>query len=642
MKRKFALCFLVFIFSIGILKAQEGKKLESPNKHLSVKVYLQNGKIFYDVFSGQEQILGPSALGILTRNGNLYDGLKLTATSKVKLVKDQYQLLNGKRANNNYLANQQSWKFESNSPLQLEVIFQVSNDGLAFKYKISSKELKSVSIIGEETAFHFPGSTKAWLQPMSVAKTGWEHTNPSYEEYYQKEISVGTPSTLGAGWVYPALFNNKNTWFAITETGLDTNYCATRLSHLSPNGIYKVAFPDEREVFTGGNAWPQTSLPTSTPWRVMAIGSLKTLVESTLGTDLAKPAMPINQSFIKPGAASWSWVMLKDNNTVYEVQKQFVDYAADMKWPYCLIDADWDRKIGYDKIAELAAYAKTKNVGLILWYNSAGDWNTVKYTPKDKIFKGEVRKLEFARLQQMGIKGIKVDFFGGDGQSMIKYYFDIFADAAQYGLLVNCHGATLPRGWQRTWPNLMTMESIKGMEFITFEQKNADEEPAHAATIPFTRNLFDPMDFTPMSLYKIPKIERKTSAAFELATAVLFQSGIQHLAETPAGMNKMPTYVKQFLTDLPTTFTDTKFIDGYPGKFAVMARKIGEKWIVAGINAQADSIAINLNLSFIKAKKMHLITDGAGNQQLDSQNLKFDDRMKVTIKSNGGFVLAIE
>jgi len=642
MKHKFIFCFLIFLFSVGILKAQEVKGLESPNKHLSVKVYLQKGKIFYDVFRDQEQILGPSALGISTKSGDLSNGMKLIEISKVKLVKDQYQLLNGKRTNNNYFANQQSWEFENASPLQLKVIFQVSDDGLAFKYQISSKELKLISIIGEESEFHFPESTKAWLQPMSVAKTGWEHTNPSYEEYYQKEISVGTPSTLSAGWVYPALFKNKNIWFAITETGLDTNYCATRLSHLSPKGIYKVAFPDEREVFTGGNAWPQTSLPTTTPWRVIAIGSLKTLMESTLGTDLAKPAMPINQSFIKSGAASWSWVMLKDNNTVYDVQKQFIDYAADLKWPYCLIDADWDRKIGYDKIAELAAYAKTKNVGLILWYNSAGDWNTVKYTPKDKIFNGEVRKQEFAKLRQMGIKGIKVDFFGGDGQSMIKYYFDIFADAAQYDLMVNCHGATLPRGWQRTWPNLMTMESIKGMEFITFEQKNADEEPAHVTIIPFTRNLFDPMDFTPMSLYKIPKIERRTSTAFELATAVLFQSGIQHLAETPAGMNKMPLYVKQFLIDLPTTFSDTKFLDGYPGKFVVLARKVGHKWMIAGVNAQADSVAINLDLSFIKAKKMHLIKDGVGDQQLQEQNLKFDSKLNIAIKSNGGFVLTIE
>jgi alpha-glucosidase len=639
MKSKFVFCCLIIFFSIGILKAQ---KLESPSKKLSIKVYLQNGKIFYDVFNAQEKILGPSALGIFTKSGGLTNGMKLIETSKVKLIKDDYQLLNGKRANNYYLANRQSWKFENNSPLQLEVIFQVSDDGFAFQYHISSKLLKSISITGEESSFRFPESAKAWLQPMSVAKTGWEHTNPSYEEFYQKEIPVGTPSTLGAGWVYPALFNNKNTWFAITETGLDTNYCASRLSHLSPNGNYKIAFPDEREVFTSRNAWPQTSLPTTTPWRVMAVGSLKTLVESTLGTDLAKPAMSINQSFIKPGAASWSWVMLKDNNTVYDVQKQFIDYASEMKWPYCLIDADWDRKIGYDKITELATYAKTKNVGLILWYNSAGDWNTVKYTPKDKIFKSEVRKLEFAKLQQMGIKGIKVDFFGGDGQSMIKYYFDIFADAAQYGLLVNCHGATMPRGWQRTWPNLMTMESIKGMEFITFEQKNADEEPAHATTIPFTRNLFDPMDFTPMSLYKIPKIERKTSAAFELATAVLFQSGIQHLAETPAGMDKMPIYVKQFLTDLPTTFSDTKFLDGYPGKFVVLARKVGQKWIVAGMNAQKATATVNLDLSFINAKMNHLITDGEGDQQLQLQNLKFVRKMKVPIKSNGGFVLTFD
>lgn len=629
------------MISFGGLSAQNQKTLKSPNKQLSVKVYLQNGKIYYDIFRYQDKVLGPSTLGIYTKSNDLSKDMTLSEISKVKLVKDAYQLLNGKRENNTYIANQQSWKFENNSPLQLEVIFQVSNDGVSFKYLISSKELKSIAIIGEESSFQFPETAKAWLQPMSVAKTGWEHTNPSYEEYYQKEIAVGRPSTLGAGWVYPALFKNKDTWLAIAEAGLDTNYCATKLSHLSPNGNYKVAFPDEREVFTGGNAWPLTSLPTYTPWRVIAVGNLKTLVESTLGTDLAKPAMPIDKSFIKPGAASWSWVMLKDDSTVYAVQKKFIDYASDMKWPYCLIDADWDRKIGYDKIAELSAYAKTKNVGLILWYNSAGEWNSVKYTPKDKMFDGEIRRKEFARLQQMGIKGIKIDFFGGDGQSMIKYYFDVFSDAAKHGLMVNCHGATLPRGWQRTWPNLMTMESIKGMEFITFEQANANEEPDHVTTIPFTRNLFDPMDFTPMSLHKIPKIERKTSTAFELATSIIFQSGIQHLAETPEGMAKMPGYVKQFLDGLPTTFSDTKFLEGYPGKFVVLARKHGEKWIIAGINSQDQTHSATFDLSFAKGRKNHLISDGDGVANLEVRDFKFGKKFKIDIKSKGGFVLEI-
>jgi alpha-glucosidase len=492
--------------------------------------------------------------------------------------------------------------------------------------------------VEESTSYNFTMETKAWLQPMSESKTGFESTNPSYEEYYQKGISVGTSAPTKAGWVYPALFNYRDKWILISETSLDRNYCGTRLQQNSPDGEFSVGFPDPREVFPGGNAFPESALPWYMPWRIIAIGSLKTITESTLGTDLAKSAVKVDNSVIKPGISSWSWVLLKDDSTVFDVQKKFVDYAADMKWEYCLVDADWDKKIGYGKMQELVDYAKQKNVGIILWYNSAGSWNTVKFTPKDKLVTRESRAQEFTLLQKMGVKGLKIDFFGGDGQSMINYYIDIMEDAARYGLLLNFHGATLPRGWHRTYPNLMTMESIKGMEFITFDQRNANEEPMHATTIPFTRNVFDPMDFTPMALYKIPGIERKTTTAFELATSVIFLSGIQHMAETPAGMRHMPVFVKDFLRNLPVNWDDVNFIDGYPGKFVVMARKSGDRWIVAGINGETDVKALSLDLSFIKSAKGQLITDD-GNGSLTQTEIHPTNATKVNIQANGGFVI---
>ncbi|MDB5013045.1 MAG: alpha-glucosidase, partial [Daejeonella sp.] len=406
---------------------------------------------------------------------------------------------------------------------------------------------------------------------------------------------------------------------------LDKNYCASRLRQKSPNNEYSVGFPQAPEGRSGGPVDPEAKTPWLTPWRIIAIGSLKTIVESSLGTDLAKPAIYMaDLSFIKPGKASWSWIILKDSSIVYDVQKQYIDFAADMKWEYCLIDADWDKNIGYEKMKELADYAKTKNVGLLLWYNSAGDWNTVKYTPKDKLLTTASRTKEFAKLKEMGIKGIKVDFFGGDGQSVIRYYQDIFSDAAKYQLLVNCHGATLPRGWQRTYPNLMTVEAIKGEEFITFDQANADQEPAHATTIPFTRNVFDPMDFTPMNLTGIPNIERKTSSAFELALPIIFQSGIQHLAETPEGIAKVPDYVKAFLQTLPSAWLDTKFLDGYPGKYTVLARKAANGWYIAGINGETTEREVKLDMSFLTDKtKGTLITDGNDKHSFDKTEMTF-------------------
>ena len=642
MKYKILITPLLFVALLQKVNAQTKYEISSPDQSLKVNVILKDKQLFYQVSRNGAEVLNTSTLGLVSTDADFSKNLSLLSVSKSETVKDTYTLKNAKRLINNYAASKRVIHLENGDKKKLDVIFQVSNDGIAFRYYFPDRDTKTSKLSAEKTSFHFFKSSKAWMQPMSVAKTGWESTNPSYEEYYKKEINVGTPAPTDAGWVYPALFNYKDTWLLVSETGLDGNYCATRLKQNSPDGNYEVGFPDQREAFTGQNVNPESTLPWYTPWRIIAIGSLKTVTESTLGTDLAYPAKSnINPDQFQLGKASWSWIILKDNSIKYDVQKKYIDFAADMKWEFCLIDVNWDTTIGFPKMQELADYAKSKNVGLILWYNSAGAWNTVKYTPKNKLNVRESRLQEFAMLQKMGIKGIKVDFFGGDGQSMIKYYLEIFEDAAKFGLSVNCHGATLPRGWQRTYPNLVTMESIKGMEFITFEQENANEEPAHATTIPFTRNVFDPMDFTPMSLNKLPNINLKTTSTFELALPILFHSGVQHLAETPEGMAKVPAFVKTFLQEFPASWTDTKLIDGYPGKFVVMARKAGNKWYIAGINGENTAKEVTFDTAKF-GKKAKLIVDGKEDQSFVQSELNTDTKTQVNMKPYGGFVLVVE
>jgi len=356
----------------------------------------------------------------------------------------------------------------------------------------------------------------------------------------------------------------------------------------------------------------------------------------------------MDTSFIKPGKSSWSWILKKDDSTVYHVQKQYIDFASDMKWQYCLLDAYWDKLIGYDSVSILADYARKKNVGLLLWYNSAGSWNTVVFTPKDKLLTHESRMKEFARLRAMGIKGLKVDFFSGDGQSMINYYQDILEDAAANQLLVNFHGATLPRGLHRTYPNLMTTEAVHGFEMITFNQRDANQAPAHSVMCAMVRNAFDPMDFTPMNLYEIPRIKRVTTAAFELATSVTFLSGIQHYAESPEGITHVPEFVKDFLRELPNNWEDVKFIAADPGKLYVVARKSGNKWYVAGINGENTNKELTLDLAFLQNKKAELIASG---NDLTGAEPSFDlkhftlsatGKMNITLKGNDGFVAVFE
>jgi len=613
--------------------------LKSPNKHLQVNVsQAENGSLRYSILRDGKTVLKESALGLELSDANFTSDLTIKNSSSVKTISDDYEMMVGKKHKIHYQANEQTHTVKNAAGQELNVTFRVSNDGVAFRYHVPNSGKKLLQFKNETTSFAFAENTKAWLQPMAVAQTGWSNTNPSYEEHYLTDIPVGTASPSPAGWVFPALYKNDDTWIALTEVNVDSNFHGSRLQAESAQGEYKIGLPMAAEVFTGGNLLAESQGDLISPWRVLAIGSLASVMESTLGTDLAAPAIPFDKKFIQPGHASWSWVILKDDFTVFDVQKKFIDYAADMHWDYTLVDADWDKKIGYEKAKELVDYAATKNIGIILWYNSSGEWNTTPYSPKSQLLTHEQRVKEFSRLREMGVKGLKIDFFGGDGRSMMAYYIDILKDAAAEGLLINFHGSTLPRGWQRTYPNLMTMESIKGFEFATFTQDNQDAVPTHAAMAPFTRNLFDPMDYTPMVFSDIPNIKRSTRNGFEIAESVLFTSGIQHFAEIPEGMATAPDYVKSFLRDLPGSWDDVKFLDGIPGKYVVIARKSGESWYVAGLNAQATDLDLTLDLSFIGTKKAIFISDGASEREFTQRDIASEKATAITIKPHGGFV----
>jgi alpha-glucosidase len=639
----FAVSILCFLSAYG---SPESKpvSLASPNGKLVVVFHVNaDGAPRYEIQLAGKTVLQESRLGLIRDDADFSRGLRIASKSGSRTVKDHYEIVTAKRRVNDYRANRQEFRLETADGKKMDILFQVSDDGIAFRYSFPDKTPNVHKLNEEVSSFHFLPETKAWLQPIAVARSGWSQTNPSYEEYYEKEIPVGTPSPTGAGWVYPALFRSGETWLLVSETALGRSYCGTRLRSESPGGEYSVGFADPRENVSGGAVNPESALPWLTPWRIIAVGSLKTITESTLGVDLATPpAHPANFSD-KPGKASWSWPLMGDGKTVFEVQKHFVDYAAEMGWRYCLVDALWDKQIGYEKLKELVAYARGKNVSILVWYNSAGDWNTAPQTPRNLMLTHESRLKEFKKLKEMGVAGLKVDFFAGDGQSVINYYQDILDDAAPFGFVMNFHGATLPRGWQRTYPQLMTMEAIRGLEFVTFEQKNADEQPSHAAMLPFTRNVFDPMDFTPVVLDHINRIERRTTSAFELALSVLFTSGIQHYAEIPEGMAKAPDYVREFLKHVPSVWDDTKFLDGYPGKLAVLARFGDGRWYVAGINGEAVSKSVSLDLSELGLRGSGtLITDGDGGNlsfREETVQVTANQKLEITVKPNGGFVL---
>lgn len=599
-----------------------------------------SGSPFIKVLYNNKAVFDTISLGLIRSDSDFSKNLVVKNIEGPTVIHDDYHMFQGKKTEIQYTANQYIIHLENASAQKLDIQFNLSDDGIAFRYYFPENPEAAYTILEEKTAYAFPDSTLAWLQPMSKAKSGWLRTNPSYEELYSMGISVDTPSPIGEGWVYPALFKTGENWMLISETNLARNYCGTRLKYDTVKKAMAVTFPQVDEIFPEGGLLPQSQTDFYSPWRIVTLGSLNTIIESTLGTDLAAPAIDMDTSFVKPGIASWSWILLKDDSVNYEITKEYIDYASKMHWPYCLVDADWNKRIGEERLQELVNYGNKKGVKLLVWYNSSGSWNDTVYEPKSKLTTAENRQQEFAKLQKMGVAGVKIDFFGGDGQSMIAYYHDILKDAATYKLLINFHGATLPRGWQRTYPHLMTTEAIKGEEFITFQQDGANMQPSHCAMLPFTRNAFDPMDFTPMVLDSIPNIHRRTTPAFELALPVLFLSGIQHLAEGPTGMHKMPDFVKEYLQDIPTQWDESHLISGFPGEYAVIARRKKDTWFISGINGKKEPLDLQLDLSFLTKTVGFSIVEATDNfLQKQDVNLGEEKNITITLPAYGGFVM---
>lgn len=641
MKLKIFFIISLLFFSWCI---QANKKIISIKRNnIQVDLLQSNGFTGYEIRDRGKIVLAFSRLGLKLRDTDLSTNLKFISNEPVKNVSETYNLITGKKIHDVYRAKEINVRFQNNEKYFLNIVFRVSDNGVAFRYEIENNQTqknKSKHFITKEiTSFNFPPESRAWLSPREKGGSGWCRTQPSYEENYQQEIPVGTKSVYGEGWTFPALFKSGKDWLLLSETAMPENYCGAHLSEDVIDGEYSIAFPDSVETKTGELAEPNSTLNWKSPWRMIIISdNLKDIVESTLSTDLAPDSEIGKCNFAKPGIAAWSWALLKDSATINSVQKKFIDYAASMKWSYCLIDGFWDTQIGFEKIRKLADYAATKNVGIWLWYNSAGKWNDTPITPRNRLLDSISRDHEFSSIHSMGIKGIKVDFFPGDGQSVMKYQQDILKDAAKYELMVNFHGSTFPRGYSRTFPNLMTTEAVKGFEYRTFSQQNENVAANHCCMLPFTRNVVASMDFTPVCFSEIPGIKRQTSNAFELALSVIFESGVQHIVETPEGMSKVPDYVRNFLTGLPTAWDDIKYIAGYPGKYVIIARKKNNKWYVAGINAQNSVVSQTIDVSFMHQPEIYLIADGSDKRSFSLKKIK-QDKIKITLQPQGGLVL---
>ena len=641
--------FIVMAMLLGSSVASaENKQITSPDGKLVVTVADMDGRPSYSVSYDNVLFLKPSPLGMIANIGDFSSGMSLEKNVSTNKIDETYELASIKKSKVHYVANEAVFSFTQQGKTIYDVIFRISNNDVAFKYKMYPQgETLSCVVKQEVTGFVFPDGTTTFLCPQSKPMGGFARTSPSYETSYTADDVAGK-NGWGEGYTFPCLFRNgDNGWVLVSETGVNGGYCASRLlGH--KGGVYTIGFPQEGEANGNGTVSPGIALPGETPWRTITVGkTLAPIVETTVPFDVVKPLYQAKGEYTY-GRGSWSWIIGMDGSTNYKEQLRYIDFSAAMGYQSVLVDALWDKQIGRDKIEELAKYGKNKGVALYLWYNSNGYWNDAPQTPRGIMDNAIARRKEMKWMQSIGIRGIKVDFFGGDKQMTMQLYEDILSDANEYGLLVIFHGCTLPRGWERMYPNFASSEAVLASENLHFSQGSCDNEAFNATLHPFIRNTVGSMDLGGSALNKYynadnaPRGSRRvTSDVYALATAVLFQSPVQHFALAPNNLTDSPSWAIDFMKEVPTTWDEVRFIDGYPGKYVILARRHGDKWYIAGVNAQKETLKLKVNLPmFSNGEKVRLFSDDKALQG-DVKQIEIGKKqeLQLAIPCNGGVLI---
>lgn len=628
--------------------------VESPDGNLQVEVScLAGGRVAYSVSCNGKQLLKPSPLGLQTNVGDFTSGLKLLG-HEVQVIDTVYKQSRIKASRIAYTANQLTCFWENADGGKMDITFRVSNRDIAFRYTLHRQgERGSVTVEREKTGFCFPAGTTTFLCPQSDAMIGWKRTKPSYEEEYRADAPMDVPSQYGHGYTFPCLFRVEDDgWVLVSETGVDSRYCG---SHLSDNlgtaqqSLYEIAFPLPEENNGNGTVAPAFALPGSTPWRTLTVGeTLKPIVETTVPWDVTEPRYTTAHDY-RMGRGTWSWILWQDGSINYDDQVRYIDLAAAMGYEYVLIDNWWDTRIGHDRMEQLIRYAQGKGVDVFLWYSSSGYWNDIEQGPINRMDNSILRKQEMRWLQSHGVKGIKVDFFGGDKQETMRLYEEILSDADDHGLMVIFHGCTLPRGWERMYPNYVGSEAVLASENMVFQQHFCDAESFNACLHPFIRNTVGCMEFGGCFLNKrLSKrndkgTERRTTDVFQLATTILYQNPIQNFALAPNNLEDAPQVCLDFLKQVPTEWDETCFIDGYPGRYVVLARRHGEAWYVAAVNATSEPLKLELALPMFAGQAVTCYQDGKQLEPLAKElRVKRDGKVRLTVLPQGGAVVVKE
>ena len=586
----------------GLTMTASAQRLTSPNGKLSVEI--KGGQLMI-AYQGQQVL----------QMKDVQAALPLKAL-KAKKVKADYTMIEGKRS---HCSN------EANEYRVGQMTVRLYNDGLAYRYE---------SPVKEQAAYVIPEGMKRCMMQWTDGAENFYPLMTTYKEKAQRSFSAVSKDADGncVRWSFPALLELKDGVFALlTEANIEKGQSAS--SMYNEGEAYRVV---EDEKIPGGETAGHT------PWRLVILGSLGDVVESTLVTDVSEPCKLEDTSWIKPGVVSWVYWAYNHGSDDYNIIKKYTDLAATLKLPYVLIDAEWDRMKDGKTVEDAVNYAKSKGVKPMIWYNSSVGWIDGAPTPKFRLNKPEDREKEFAWCEKIGVAGVKIDFFSGENQKNMDYCIDLMESAARHHLLVNFHGATVPRGWQRTYPNLLSTEGVYGAEWYNNVAIFTDKAACHNATLPFTRNVIGPMDYTPCA-FSDSQHPHITSHAHELALTVLFESGLQHLADRPESFLAQPKAVQDFLSTLPAAWDETRFVSGYPGESCVLARRSGNTWYVAGINGTDNEKTLTVPLDFVKGKFAATLFADSGSKE-EPWRIETIQKLPATVtcQPRGGFIFRIE
>ncbi len=629
------------------------KTVKSPDGKLVVNIETDNGKANYSVLYNDKQMMEKSSLGLHTNVGDFTTGLILK-DAKTSSVYENYTMTRTKTSTVHYVANTLDLNYETAGKKNMTITFQVANNSIAFRYTLPTQGQAACVVVNDEiSSFNFPAQTTTFICPQAKAMSGWMRSKPSYEENYALDAKMDVKSAQGEGYTFPCLFHiGDNGWALVSETGTTSQYCGCHLSDYNPSTGYTVAFPQAGENNGFGSNTASFALPGSTPWRTIAIGdNLKPIVESTVQFDVVEPLYKASQEY-KPGRSTWSWILWQDASMNERDQKIFVDLAHEMGYEYILMDALWISQVGRERMPELFKYAQSKGVDIFLWFNSNGAQNDAPQDAKNCMSNSIARKAEMKWMKENGIKGIKVDFFGGDKQETMRLYEDILSDANEYGIQVIFHGCTLPRGWERMYPNYCASEAVLASENLIFSQGFVDMEGQNICLHPFIRNAVGSMDWGGTVLNRHMSKDnkrgntRRTSDVFELGVALATQSSVQNIAITPNNLTEVPQFEIDFLKAVPTTWEETRLIDGYPGKYVVLARRHNEKWYIVALNGTKEPIQKTLTLPMLAGKSVNFYQDSSKKDKdgyavptlQKATKIAKNGKVKITIQPLGGCI----